>query len=143
MINVQFCQFTCSCVDRTIDPSTHNFEDFPMTASSSTMRAAVLDAAGQPFRSAELARPTVGRNEVLVRIHASGVNPLDTKIRAGQAAHAQQPLPSVLGMDLAGVVEAVGPGVTRFKRGDEVYGRPAALADCKARSPNMRPWMPT
>lgn len=93
-----------------------------MTTSSPSMRAAVLDAAGQPFRITELARPTPAQGQVLVRIHASGVNPLDTKIRAGQAAHAQQPLPSVLGMDLAGVVEAVGAGVTRFQRGDEVYG---------------------
>jgi NADPH:quinone reductase-like Zn-dependent oxidoreductase len=122
MINLQICQFTCSCVDRTIDPFIHDFKDFSMTTPSSSMRAAVLDAAGQPFRIAELACPVIGRNEVLVRIHASGVNPLDTKIRAGQAAHAQQPLPSVLGMDLAGVVEAVGSGVTKFRRGDEVYG---------------------
>jgi NADPH:quinone reductase-like Zn-dependent oxidoreductase len=93
-----------------------------MTTSSSTMRAAVLDAVGQPFRIAELGRPVPAQGQVLVRIHASGVNPLDTKIRAGQAAHAQQPLPSVLGMDLAGVVEVVGPGVTKFRRGDEVYG---------------------
>ncbi|MFM9923651.1 zinc-dependent alcohol dehydrogenase family protein [Variovorax sp. H27-G14] len=93
-----------------------------MTTSSPTMRAAVLDAAGQPFRIARLDRPVPAQGQVLVRIHASGVNPLDTKIRAGQAAHARQPLPSVLGMDLAGVVEAVGPGVTKFKRGDEVYG---------------------
>ncbi|CAA2105434.1 zinc-dependent alcohol dehydrogenase family protein [Variovorax paradoxus] len=96
-----------------------------MTNSSTsprTMRAAVLDAAGQPFRIARLDRPVAAAGEVLVRIHASGVNPLDTKIRAGQAAHAQQPLPAVLGMDLAGVVEAVGPGVTKFRRGDEVYG---------------------
>jgi NADPH:quinone reductase len=60
--------------------------------------------------------------EVLVRVCASGVNPLDTKIRAGQAAHAKQPLPAVLGLDMAGVVEEVGEGVTAFKRGDEVYG---------------------
>lgn len=93
-----------------------------ITTPSPTMRAAVLDAAAQPFRIARLDRPVPARGQVLVRIHASGVNPLDTKIRAGQAAHAQQPLPSVLGMDLAGVVEAVGPGVSRFKRGDEVYG---------------------
>jgi NADPH:quinone reductase-like Zn-dependent oxidoreductase len=93
-----------------------------MTASLATMRAAVVDAAGQPFRMAELTRPVPAAGQVLVRIHASGVNPLDTKIRAGQAAHAKQPLPSVLGMDLAGVVEAVGPGVTKFRRGDEVYG---------------------
>jgi len=93
-----------------------------MTSSSSLMRAAVVDAIGQPLRVTELARPVPAHGEVLVRIHASGVNPLDTKVRAGQAAHARQPLPSVLGMDLAGVVEAVGPGVARFKRGDEVYG---------------------
>lgn len=93
-----------------------------MTTASPTMRAAVLDAAGQPFRIARLDRPPPTAGQVLVRIHASGVNPLDTKIRAGQAAHARQPLPSVLGMDLAGVVEAVGPGVTKFRRGDEIYG---------------------
>lgn len=93
-----------------------------MTRSSSLMRAAIIDAAGQPFRVIELVRPVPTHGEVLVRIHASGVNPLDTKVRAGQAAHARQPLPSVLGMDLAGVVEAIGPGVTKFKRGDEVYG---------------------
>jgi NADPH:quinone reductase-like Zn-dependent oxidoreductase len=57
-----------------------------------------------------------------VRIHASGVNPLDTKIRAGQAPHARQPLPAVLGLDMAGVVEEVGPGVEGFRAGDEVYG---------------------
>jgi NADPH:quinone reductase-like Zn-dependent oxidoreductase len=57
-----------------------------------------------------------------VEIAASGVNPLDTKIRVGVAAHAQHPLPAILGIDLAGTVAAVGPGVTAFKRGDEVYG---------------------
>ena len=59
---------------------------------------------------------------MLVRIAASGLNPLDTKIRAGSAAHAKHPLPLVLGIDMAGVVEAVGEGVTAFKAGDEVYG---------------------
>ena len=57
-----------------------------------------------------------------MRIKASGVNPLDTKIRAGQAAHARVELPAILGMDMAGVVEAVGPEVTTFHPGDEVYG---------------------
>jgi NADPH:quinone reductase len=55
--------------------------------------------------------PIAKAGEVLIRIHASGVNPLDTKIRAGQAAHARQPLPAVLGLDMAGVVEEVGEGV--------------------------------
>jgi NADPH:quinone reductase len=60
--------------------------------------------------------------EVLVRIAASGVNPLDTKIRAGAAAHARHPLPAILGIDLAGTVEAVGPNVAAFRAGDEVFG---------------------
>jgi NADPH2:quinone reductase len=66
--------------------------------------------------------PEPARGEVLVRISASGLNPLDTKIRAGSAAHARHPLPLVLGIDLAGVVVALGADVTRFKIGDEVYG---------------------
>jgi NADPH:quinone reductase-like Zn-dependent oxidoreductase len=50
------------------------------------------------------------------------VNPLDTKIRAGKAAHARQPLPAVLGLDVAGEVADVGPGVSAFRRGEAVYG---------------------
>ena len=94
-----------------------------MTASSATtMRALVLDAVDAPFSSRQLARPVAGPGQVLVRIAASGVNPLDTKIRAGAAAHAKHPFPAVLGMDLAGTVRAVGAGVERFRVGDEVYG---------------------
>lgn len=74
------------------------------------------------FVETEAPDPIAMAGEVLVRVRASGVNPLDTKIRAGQAAHAKQPLPAVLGVDMAGVVEEVGDGVTAFKRGDEVYG---------------------
>ena len=59
---------------------------------------------------------------MLVRISASGVNPLDTKIRAGQGGHAKQPLPAVLGLDMAGVVVQVGDEVTTVKPGDEVFG---------------------
>ena len=64
--------------------------------------------------------PTSG--QVLVRVQASGVNPLDTKIRAGKADHAKQPLPAVLGLDMAGVVEEVGPDISALRPGDEVYG---------------------
>ena len=87
-----------------------------------TMRALILDKYEGPFRLSEIARPAPGRGEVLVRIQASGINPLDFKIRCGSATHAKHPMPGILGMDLAGTVEAVGPEVTRFRRGDEVYG---------------------
>jgi NADPH2:quinone reductase len=87
-----------------------------------TMQAALLEAHGGPFRLATIARPAPGEGQVLVRVAASGVNPLDIKIHAGTADHAKQKLPAILGIDLAGVVEAVGPGVTRFRPGDKVFG---------------------
>lgn len=74
------------------------------------------------FRQKDMPRPTPKANQVLVRVQASGVNPLDIKIRAGQAAHARQPLPAVLGLDMAGTVEELGSSVTTFRPGDEVYG---------------------
>ncbi len=86
------------------------------------MHAVLLEKAHAPFVMHRLPTPAPAEGEVLVRIHASGVNPLDTKIRAGAAEHARQPLPAVLGMDLAGSVVATDPGVGRFKVGDEVYG---------------------
>jgi NADPH2:quinone reductase len=82
------------------------------------MQSAVLESAGAQFRTMPIARPAPAAGEVLVRIKASAVNPLDLKIRAGQAAHARQPLPAILGIDLAGVVEAAGVGVTAFRPGD-------------------------
>lgn len=86
------------------------------------MRALVLEQFGTPLVLRDVAKPTPGRGEVLVRIVASGVNPLDTKIRAGKAAHAQTRLPAILGLDAAGVVEAVGPEVSTVAIGDEVFG---------------------
>lgn len=86
------------------------------------MKAYIVEAANGPFREVEMPTPTPRHGQVLVKIYASGINPLDTKIRAGAAEHARQPLPSVLGLDMAGVVEAVGPGVTTFRAGDEVFG---------------------
>ncbi|MCS3503963.1 NADPH:quinone reductase-like Zn-dependent oxidoreductase [Bradyrhizobium japonicum] len=88
----------------------------------STMRAAILETHNAPLRLSTVSTPEVGPREVLVRVRASGVNPLDTKIHAGTAAHARHPLPAILGIDLAGVVEQTGHDVTRFKPGDEVYG---------------------
>jgi NADPH2:quinone reductase len=86
------------------------------------MRAYIVEHSKAAFTQVDLPRPAPLAGQVLVRIHASGVNPLDTKIRAGKAAHAKQPLPAVLGLDMAGVVEEVGLGVTAFRPGDEVYG---------------------
>jgi NADPH:quinone reductase-like Zn-dependent oxidoreductase len=87
-----------------------------------TMQAALLEAHATPFRLATVARPVAGAGEVLVRVAASGVNPLDLKIREGGAEHARQKLPAILGIDLAGTVVATGPGVTRLRPGDEVFG---------------------
>ena len=86
------------------------------------MHAYLVEKPDGEFKKVELPRPALKMNQVLVRISASGINPLDTKIRAGKAAHARQPLPAVLGLDMAGTVEQTGPGVTAFHPGDEVYG---------------------
>lgn len=82
----------------------------------------LVEKIGGEFRKVEIPRPALGRNQARVRVSASAVNPLDTKIRAGKAAHARQPLPAVLGLDMAGTIEEVGAGVTGFRPGDEVYG---------------------
>ena len=64
-----------------------------------------------------------GTGELLVRVRASSVNPADWKTRAGYFKQWMPlALPFVLGRDVSGVVEAIGPGVSRFKKGDEVYG---------------------
>lgn len=87
-----------------------------------SMRAAVIESAGGAFHIITMARPVPQDGQVLVKIMASAVNPLDLKIRAGDAAHAKHPVPAILGIDMAGVVESIGPGVTAFHIGDEVYG---------------------
>jgi NADPH2:quinone reductase len=86
------------------------------------MRAYLVEHPEGEFRAVDMPRPIRAAGQVLVRVHASGINPLDTKIRAGKAAHAKQPLPAVLGLDMAGVIEEVGPGVTTFRKEDPLYG---------------------
>lgn len=86
------------------------------------MRGIVLREFGGPLTVDDIDKPVAGPGQVLVRVAASGVNPLDTKIRAGEAAHARHNPPAVLGLDLAGVVEAIGSGVTGLEPGVEVYG---------------------
>jgi NADPH:quinone reductase-like Zn-dependent oxidoreductase len=69
----------------------------------------------------DVARPTPGPSEVLVRVHAAGVGPWDAWVRAGRSA-LPQPLPLTLGADLAGTVEAAGSSDSPFSVGDEVFG---------------------
>src|SRR6202030_2028202 len=70
-------------------------------------------------------RPQPQAGEVLVRVHAAGVNPIDWKVREGEMKDFwPHKFPLILGWDLSGVVEELGRGVSRFKIGDEVYGLP-------------------
>jgi NADPH2:quinone reductase len=86
------------------------------------MKAAVLHTFSGPLEMEEPDRPIAAVGQVVVKVAASGVNPLDVKIRNGQGAHARPVLPAVLGMDVAGWVDEVGDGVAGFAIGDEVYG---------------------
>ncbi|MGW6730509.1 NADP-dependent oxidoreductase [Nocardia sp. NPDC055029] len=88
-----------------------------------TMRAISQDTLGGPevLREIELPRPTPGPSQLLVRVHAAGLNPTDWKHRALPGLFLPPP-PFVLGWDVSGVVEAVGYGVTLFAPGDEVFG---------------------
>lgn len=86
------------------------------------MKALILQSFNATYQYTEIDTPVAGNGQVLVKIAASGVNPLDIKIKTGQAEHAKPHLPGVFGLDMAGTVAAVGPGVERFKTGDEVYG---------------------
>lgn len=93
-----------------------------MKNSDRKMKALVLDNYETPFQIKELPIPEITKGQVLVRIKASGINPLDLKIKSGNATHTKTQLPAILGVDMAGIVEAVGDGVMDFKIGDEVYG---------------------
>lgn len=88
------------------------------------MRAFTLNSFdGPPALSADLPAPSPADDEVLVRVHASAVNPVDAAIAAGQLkAMFEHEFPAVLGRDYAGVVEQVGAGVTSYTAGDEVFG---------------------
>jgi NADPH:quinone reductase-like Zn-dependent oxidoreductase len=88
------------------------------------VRAFTLDSFDAPpgLRD-DLPAPSPAHDEVLVRVHASAVNPVDAAIAAGRLSGMfEYEFPVVLGRDYAGVVEEVGAGVTRYAGGDEVYG---------------------
>jgi len=88
------------------------------------MRAFTLDSFDSPpgLRD-DLPEPLPAGNELLVRVHASSVNPVDAAIAAGVLKEmAEHDFPVTLGRDFAGVVERVGDGVSRYHAGDEVFG---------------------
>src|SRR4051812_48823005 len=89
------------------------------------MRAVSQQAFGGPhvLRLTDVPRPTPLPSEVVVRVHAAAVNPVDAVVRSGAFPMLGEP-PFVLGWDISGVVEEVVPGVTRFQAGDEVFGMP-------------------
>lgn len=90
-----------------------------------SMKGVVLTRFGGPdaLELRDVAVPHVGPRQVRVRVLATAVNPLDHQIRRGDYA-AQVPLPAIIGHDVSGVVEEVGPGVTELRAGDEVYYTP-------------------
>jgi NADPH2:quinone reductase len=86
------------------------------------MKAYLVETPNGAFREVDIPTPRPASGQVLVKILASGINPLDTKIRAGEGGHAKQPLPAVLGLDMAGIVVEVSDAVTDLQPGDEVFG---------------------
>ncbi|MEU7465673.1 NADP-dependent oxidoreductase [Streptomyces griseofuscus] len=90
------------------------------------MRAVVVEQWGgtESLVEREMPRPEPGLGEVLVRVHAAGVNPVDWKTRASGALIEWGAVPAV-GWDVSGTIEAVGPGVGIFRPGDEVFGMPS------------------
>jgi NADPH:quinone reductase-like Zn-dependent oxidoreductase len=103
-----------------------------------TMKAVRIHAYGGPdvLKYEEVACPHPQTGEVLIRVHAAGVNPVDWKVREGYLRQMRQySLPVIPGWDVSGVVEAAADGVSRLKIGDEVYSRPdisrdGAYAEC-------------
>lgn len=89
------------------------------------MKAIVLTAFGGPdsFALRDVPKPVPQAGQVLVRVHATSINPLDYQVRRGDYPDLG-PLPAITGHDVSGVVEAVGPGVTAFAPGDEVWYTP-------------------
>ncbi|MCS3505369.1 zinc-dependent alcohol dehydrogenase family protein [Achromobacter sp. JUb104] len=89
------------------------------------MKAVVLKSFGGPeaFELRDVPKPVPQTGQVLVRVHATSINPLDYQVRRGDYPDLV-PLPAITGHDVSGVIEAVGPGVTAFAPGDEVWYTP-------------------
>lgn len=88
------------------------------------MKAQIIQSFGDPsvFQLEEVSKPELKPGHVLIQVKASSVNPIDAKVRAGAVPAVAPEFPAVLHGDVAGLVSAVGEGVTEFKVGDEVFG---------------------
>src|SRR5262249_36983912 len=88
-----------------------------------TMKAIVIHEYGGPevLKYEDVPRPEPKNNELLVRVIAAGVNPVDGMIRSGMFANEKRAFPIILGGDIAGVIEKVGSSITKFKPGDPVF----------------------
>ncbi|MEE3954442.1 zinc-dependent alcohol dehydrogenase family protein [Peribacillus frigoritolerans] len=88
------------------------------------MKAQIIQSFGDPsvFQLEEVSKPELKPGHILIQVKASSVNPIDTKVRAGAVPAVAPEFPAVLHGDVAGLVSAVGEGVTEFKVGDEVFG---------------------
>ncbi len=87
------------------------------------MRAVTVSRFGESPVVTQVTTPSAGPGQVLIRLLAAGVNPMDAKLASGEWRPAPAVFPMVLGVDGAGVVEAAGEGTTRFVTGDEVFGQ--------------------
>jgi NADPH:quinone reductase-like Zn-dependent oxidoreductase len=98
---------------------------FSSKMKAQTMKAQILKSFGGPeaFELQDVAMPVPQAGQVLVRVHATSINPLDYQVRRGDYPD-YVPLPAITGHDVSGVVESVGPGVTSFVPGDEVWYTP-------------------
>jgi NADPH:quinone reductase-like Zn-dependent oxidoreductase len=94
------------------------------TTEKATMKAVRIHAYGGPevLRLDEISRPEPQANEILIRVQAAGVNPVDWKIREGLF---QGPLPQIMGIDFSGAVESIGGEISEYRVGDAVFGQVA------------------
>ena len=101
------------------------------------MKAALIRTTGTPdvIQWTDMQQPVPDKGQVLVRTEAVAVNPIDTYIRSG-IVKAALPDHYIIGCDIAGIVEAVGPGVERFSAGDRVWAVIKDSSDARERSPN-------
>jgi NADPH:quinone reductase-like Zn-dependent oxidoreductase len=118
-------------MSRTLEAISKHMGGSPETKSQ-TMKAVRIHNYGGPevLQYEDAPRPEPQAGEVLVRVLAAGVNPIDWKVREGHMKDFwPHKFPLIPGWDLSGVVEEIGTGVSRFKKGDEVYSVPDASRD--------------